>query len=429
MRNNTAKLLIIMAALCCLPTGTARADEITDWNATMLQVSASATPPTSPPVMVRVAAIVQSAVFDAVNGIERRYTHIRVAPNAPRGASKRAAAVQAAYVILSKVYASQQATLDAKRITSLAGISSGAAAENSESIARGIAWGQSVADAIWAWRQTDGFNTATSSYVGTLPGQWRPTPPGNGPGVVPQLGTTTPFVIASPSQFRPAGPPALTSAQYTTDYNEVKTMGSATSAARTADQTTYSLFWNASTATYYWDTITTQLAAAHHLSFSETNRLLALVNLVMADAGIGCWEAKYHYVFWRPITAIRLGDTDGNANTAVDLTWNALFGTPAHPDYPSGHSCVSGAAGAVLQNYFGDNTPFSIGSNVMVGTTRFFPSLSSALVEIKNARIFAGIHFRAACDDGQALGIGVANYTLGHALLPLNGNKTGQIQK
>jgi hypothetical protein len=179
MRNNIATILTILSALCCLTTGTARAGEITDWNAIMLQVATSATPPTPAPVMLRVAAIVQSAVFDAVNGIERRYTHIHVAPDAPRGASERAAAVQAAYVILSKVYSSQQATLDAKRLTSLAGISSGAAAEHSESIGRGIAWGQSVADKIWAWRQTDGFNTLPSPYVGTLPGQWRPTPPAN----------------------------------------------------------------------------------------------------------------------------------------------------------------------------------------------------------------------------------------------------------
>jgi hypothetical protein len=150
------------------------------------------------------------------------------------------------------------------------------------------------------------------------------------------------------------------------------------------------------------------------------------VNLGMADAAIGCWEAKYSYVFWRPVTAIPLGDTDGNPDTREELDWTPLLTTPAHPEYPSGHSCVSGAAARILSASFGDDTSFAIESNVMVGVIRSFDSFSSALQEIKDARVFAGIHFRSACDDGQALGFDVADYVLENALTPIERGREGK---
>jgi hypothetical protein len=420
-------ILHLLLPLALANTAVWAADEVTDWNRIMFR-AVLVPPAASGVVATRVAAIVQASVFDAVNGIERRYAPIHVTPAAPPGASARAAAVQAAYASLVRLYPSQSATFDTLRAASLAAISSGPAAEPSESITSGVAWGQAVADEIWAWRSTDGFTSPLPFIDGTLPGEWRPTPPGNLPFAGTQFAAMTPWSIQSPSQFRPAGPPALTSLQYTQDFNEVKTMGSLSSFTRTSDQTVYSLFWNASNAPYFWDTIAIQVATARHLTLSETARLLALVNIAMADAAIGCWDAKYFSHFWRPITAIRLADTDGNPATEVDTTWNALFATPAHPDYPSGHSCVSGAAGRVLSNYFGDDTPFSIASDVMIWTTRYFSSFTAALEEVKNARVFAGIHFRTACNDGQTLGIGVADYVLGHSLLPVNGNPQGQVQ-
>jgi hypothetical protein len=404
-----------------------KADEVTGWNRIMFR-AALVPPATSPIVMTRVAAIVQASVFDAVNGIEQRYTPIHVTRSGPPGASQRAAAVQAAYANLVRLYPSQTATFDILRTAYLAALSSGPAAEPNESIVLGVEWGQAVADEIWAWRSTDGFTSPLPFVNGTLPGEWRPTPPGNLPFAATQFADMTPWSMESPSQFRPAGPSALTSSQYTQDFNETKAMGSLSSLTRTPDQTTYSLFWNMSTASYYWDTIAIEVATARHLTLSETARLLALINIAMADAGIGCWDAKYFSHFWRPITAIRLADTDGNPDTDVDTAWNALFATPAHPDYPSGHSCVSGAAGRVLSNYFGDDVPFSISSDVMVWTTRYFSSFTAALEEIKNARVFAGIHFRTACNDGQTLGTGVADYVIGHSLLPVNGSLRGQIQ-
>jgi len=400
---------LIVLTLSGFGAGTVQADEVTDWNAIMFR--AGLTAGTTPLITTRVAAIVQAAVFDAVNGIERRYTPIHVTGDAPRGASQRAAAVEAAYASLVLLYPAQKSTFDAQRAISLAGIASGSAAEHSESIERGISWGDQVAAAVWAWRSTDCFTPAPAPDFGTVAiGVWRATPPGN----LPFAGL----------QF------SLNSTQYAADFNETKVWGSLSSAVRSPDETLYSLFWNATTAPYYWDQIATSLAGAKHLTFSENARLLAMTNVAMADAAIGCWDAKDHYRFWRPITAIREPtDSAINPATSPDPAWTTLFATPAHPDYPSGHSCVSGAAARMLANYFGDDNSFSVTSDVMSGVTRYFPSISAAATEVRNARVFAGIHFRTATNDGQALGTNVANWVQTHSFLPVNGNKAGQISK
>jgi membrane-associated phospholipid phosphatase len=425
------KLGFFLSALAmCIPAA-ALADEVTDWNRIMFQAALHATPaPTSPLVMSRNAAMVEVAVYDAVNGIQRRYTPLHVAPAAPPGASTRAAAVQAAYAILSRLYSSQQSTLDNERTASLAAIASGAAAANSVSIARGVAWGQYVADAIWAWRSADGFTPPPAAFLGGAGvGQWRPTPPALLAGAGVQFATMMPWVIMHPDQFRPLGPPALDSARYTADFLETASMGSIASSLRTADQTLASQFWAASTATYYWDTIAVSLSAARHTTLSENARLLALLNVAMADAAIACWDAKYTFVFWRPVTAIPLADTDGNPDTIADPAWTPLLVTPNHPEYPSGHSTVSGAAATVLADYFGESTSFSVDSDVMAGVVRSFPNFAAALSEIKDARIFAGIHYRSACDDGQTIGIAAAQYVMSNSFQPTEGNKEGQIQR
>jgi hypothetical protein len=419
---------LVLLALASLGAGTAQADEVTDWNVIMFQANHVAG--TSPIATTRVVAIVEAAVFDAVNGIERRYTPIHVTADAPRGASQRAAAVEAAYASLVLLFPSQKTTLDAQRALSLAGISSGSAADNSESIERGINWGDQVAAAIWAWRSTDHFAPPPAADFGmAIIGVWRATPPGLLPFAGLQFSYMTPWVINSPSQFRPGGPPALGSVPYATDFNETKTWGSLGSLVRSPDETAYSLFWNAGTASFDWDQIAIELSAAHHLTLSENARLLALVNVAMADAGIGCWEAKAHYRFWRPITAIHEPtDTLINPATSSDPLWVPLFATPPHPDYPSGHSCVSGAAGRVLSNYFGNDNSFSVTPDAIPVVTRFYPSISAANDEVRNARVFAGIHFRTATNDGQELGLNVADWIQAHAFLPVNGNKVGQIQ-
>jgi membrane-associated phospholipid phosphatase len=254
------------------------------------------------------------------------------------------------------------------------------------------------------------------------------------PGAGPQFAYMTPWAIGTPSQFRPGGPPALTSARYAADFNETKTMGSISSPIRTADETIYSWFWAQSTATYLWNQVADSLIergdrdedddsgrwGERRNSLLENARVLALLDLAMADAAIACWEAKYHYVFWRPVTAIPLADTDGNPATIADPSWMPLFATPAHPEYPSGHSTVSGAAAVVLASFFGEKRHFTMDNDLLIGVTRSFRSFTEALDEVKNARIFAGIHFRSACDDGQTTGMQVANYVLDHALLQVH---------
>jgi membrane-associated phospholipid phosphatase len=232
----------------------------------------------------------------------------------------------------------------------------------------------------------------------------------------------TPFVLESPSQFRPAGPPALTSNGYTADYEESKSMGSATSTTRTADQTLLAEFWNASNPSYFWNAVAINLGAERHTTMSENARLLALVNLALLDARIACWDAKKAYVFWRPITAITLGDSDGNPATIGDPAWTPLLATPDHPDYPSGHSCVSGAALTVLAHFFGEHTSFTVDSDVMTGVTRSFSSFSAASSEVNDARVFGGIHFGTAVNDGRATGETVAKYFLEHAALQIHGH-------
>jgi hypothetical protein len=230
----------------------------------------------------------------------------------------------------------------------------------------------------------------------------------------------TPWVLTRPSQFRLPPPPALTSPEYTADYNESKNMGAYTGSARSADQSELALFWAGNTP-LYWNRIAAQISADRGLTFSENAHLFALLNVTMADAAIACWDVKYRYVSWRPITAIQAGDTDNNPNTDVDMNWTPWLnyfpaGTPAHPEYPSGHSTVSGSAAFILTAAFGDDTPFTVTSEVRPGT-RAFPSFSAVVAEIADARVFGGIHFRTACVRGNMLGQAVANYVLTHSML------------
>ena len=407
------RFLICLSVLVLVASEAATADEITYWNQVMILATLAA-PETPAPLTPRVTAMVQAGVLDAVNGVDRHYASIYVPAAAAPGTSKRAAAVQAAYAMLVNLYPAQKATFDQRRTDSL-----GAITDSNDAVQQGLSWGQSVADQIWAWRSNDGFSDAPPPYLGgTQPGQWRPTPPAMAPGLAPQLATTMPWVIRSPSQFRPQGPVSMTSDQYTSDFDEVSRMGGATNSARTADQTVYAKFWAAGNPPDYWDPVAISLAAQHHFSMSKTARLLALVHLAMADAAIGCFDAKYTYSWWRPITAIQLGDTDGNDATTPDPAWSPLIVTPPFPEYPSAHSCISGAAGRILSQSFGEETSFNVVSDAMPGVTRTFHSFSAALEEVKNARVFGGIHFRTACVDGTALGIAVGDYVMSHALLP-----------
>ena len=427
MRPNTLFkpiCLLIVGALALVP-GRAEADEVTDWNAVLLRAIQTAATPGA--LQGRLGAIVHVAMFDAYNGVERRYTPIHVTLEASRGASARAAVVYAAYTALTALFPSQSFTADLE--SSLAGIANESAIENSTSIARGAAWGQQVAQDILQWRSTDGLDTSPSTYTGsTEVGKWRPTPrpnPAGGelPGLngsFPSLATTTPFAIPSPSSFRSTlGPPALTSAQYAADFLEVKRVGEATSATRTADQTESARFW-AGTAIGLWNRAAAASADARHNTLAENARLFAVLNVAIADALISCWDAKYHFVFWRPITAIRLANTDGNDATDVQATWTPLITTPAYPDYDSGHQSVSGSAQAILTAFFG-SMPVQGISEGFPGVVRPFPSFAAAADEAFMARIWSGIHFRTAMRDARTRAERIAAYVLEHVAVRVNG--------
>jgi hypothetical protein len=419
--------MLALAVVCGLTISSpalVRADEVLDWNAVAMKALLAV--PGAP--QIRLAAIVHAAVFDAVNGIDRRFTPIHVTSEAPRGASRRAAAVYAAYTTLISLFPAQSDTFDAALQTSLAGIAASAAVESSESIARGRVWGEQVANEILAWRSTDGFDPQQTYVPKSGPGYWVPTPPAFLPGAFLSLATTLPWVIPSPSSFRPAGPPALTSAEYAADFNEVKEVGAITSSVRTADQTAAAQFWSA-TALTFWNRAATSAALRRHTTLTENARLFALVNVAMADAGISCWDAKYFYEFWRPITAIQMASTDGNPDTEEQADWTSLGVNPPYPDYTSGHATVSGAAQAVLTAYFGNDMPVS-GWSEFFGDTyvRSWPNFSAAADEANLARVWIGIHYRFAVVDARAAANAIGAYVMANAAQPVNGRHTGQLK-
>jgi hypothetical protein len=412
---------LLMAALFAvspLQVSAATPDPVLEWigvmNTTVLTAG------TAPNVTGRVVGMVSASVFDAVNGIEPRFRPVHVKPDAPHHASQRAAAIQAAYVILMNFYGTQQgAILTSQHDASLAALAS---TEKPESIAAGVAWGQSVADAIWAWRLTDGFGPAPPPFFGvqSIAGTpnslsfWRPTPPAKASGATPQLATVTPWVLTRPSQFRLPPPLTLNNPEYTADLNEVREMGSLSSAGRSSEQTELALFWALNTP-LAWNRIAAQLSAARGLSLTENAHLFAVLNVTLADAITACWDSKYRYILWRPVTAIRAGAAPGDRDAEWRPLLDLLTGTPAHPEYPSAHSTYSGAAAFILGVTFGENTAFSVTSEIRPGT-RSYASFSEAIAEIADARVFGGIHLRSSCARGNSLGRAVADYVSRHAM-------------
>jgi hypothetical protein len=381
---------------------------VLDWNKIALQ--AIQQDGSAPTVASRALAMTQAAVYDAVNAVEGAPGYY-VSQTAPAGASPVAAVAAAAQRMLSYLYPAQTATFDTALSASLAKVPDGQAKTD------GVNVGRSTADAIIALRAHDGFDAYVTYDGGTAPGQWQPTAPMFMAALDPQWATLEPFVMTSPSQFRPAGPPALDSQAWADALNEVKTYGSATSTARTADQTQIARFWadNVGTVTPpgHWNQIAEQAAQAQGLDLAEQARLFAELDLTMGDAAIVAWDAKYTYGAWRPIAAIQAADTAGNPNVQADATWTPLLVTPNFPEYVSGHSTFSAAAAAVLSAYFGDNYHFTTGSPGLANVTRSFASFAAAAAEAGQSRIYAGIHFQFSNQEGQAAGRALADYVLG----------------
>jgi hypothetical protein len=392
--------------------GTDNSDVVLDWNATLL--NAVYEDKTAPPLASRNMAMVQAAVFDTVNSFNNTYKNYHFVGSAPVNASIEAAAASAAYRVLVNLYPKQKTFLDNALTASLAEIPDGTVEDT------GVAFGQTVADDILTLRNNDGSANTVIYTPGINHGEWQPTPPAFNPALLPQWGEITPFALTSGSQFRPDGPPALDSAVYTTDFNQVKELGSLNSTTRTAEQTEIAKFWADGTGTFtppgHWNQIAQNVAVQKGNSLLDNARLFALLDISLADAGIAAWEAKYNYNFWRPITAIQQAETDGNASTIADASWQPLLTTPAFPEYVSGHSTFSGAAETILTSLLGDNVGFSVNSLGLPGVERQFTSFTAAAEEAGMSRIYGGIHFNSANVDGLATGRNIGNYVLQNLL-------------
>jgi PAP2 superfamily len=400
-----------VAALIVLASpAVARADAVTDWNGyatTAIVANARQLPQVSPLSY----AMVQGAVYDAVNAIDRRHQPYLVMAAANPGDSKDAAAATAAFRVLVELFPAQLPTLKPLYDASLAAVPDGAAK------AGGIAAGEEAAAAMLAARENDGRGGPFDLVIGSEPGEWRPTPPGFLLDPAPWIGNVLPFIVPSVDMLRSDGPNPLTSAAYAEDFNEVKEVGSLTSTTRTADQTDAALFWQTN-GPGLWNGVMNTLAVNRGLDSADSSRLFAMANLAMADGVIGCWDDKYRWSFWRPVSAIREVASDGNPATEPDASWTPLFATPPFPDHPSAHSCLSSALVHTLQEFFGtDKIGFSAFSSNS-RTTRSFDRLSDAIKEIIDARVWAGIHFRTADVQGAVLGKKVAHYLQKHYFQP-----------
>jgi len=403
-------LFIAFVGVVCLESSVAipaRADVVTDWNNAALD--AIRADRTAPPIASRSLAILHAAIYDAVNGIARTHEPYLVPSAAPASASRTAAASAAAHQALLSLFPSHTPAFDGLHAAVLAEIPNGPQKTN------GIAWGEFVAGQLLAVRANDGSTAIVQPPGGSGPGVWIPTPPAFLPYLLPQWGFVVPFTMNNSSQFRPSGPPALDNQQYLADYEEVKQLGAAVGSTRTEDQTEIALFWadgaGTETPPGHWNSIAQIIAAAHDTTLEENARLFALLNIAMADAAICSWDAKYTYHFWRPVTAIAFAEPQ--------LNWMSFIGTPPFPDYTSGHSTFSAAAATLLPLFFGtEDLPFTTGSDFLPGVERSFSTCMEAAAEAAASRIYGGIHFRSASEDGLAAGSSIGEWTATHYLLP-----------
>jgi hypothetical protein len=360
---------------------------VLEWNQIFIDTLIATNTPNSS--SQRLGAIVHTAIFDAYNGIERRYTPIFVDLSAPPGASRRAAVIAAAHTALVGLFPPRQAELDASYEASLAALSDDGG-DGGQSRERGLAWGEDVANLVLAWRAADGF--------------------------------TVPFVLVSNTQFRPGPPRGLSGGTYTADFEAVKALGRRTESTRTEDQTALAPFWEGN-ASVHWNQAANQIACANGLSLSRSNRLLAVMNIAMADTAFTIWNAKRFYgalpaeVTWRPVTAIPLAETDGNPATARDGAWLPLVNTPSHPEYPAGHPGLNGAAATVLLSRFSDAQTFVLTTTGQPDRT--YTSIAQARADGNNARVWGGMHYPSTVAISDAVGEAVADYVNGNSMQPL----------
>jgi hypothetical protein len=411
MKRHTKRVVAIAATLlsCWVPV---HADVVTEWNATTL--SCVQGPPVPPmrggPAGLLDIALVQAAVHDAVQAIEGRFEAYEYRNPALRGVgSLEAAVAAAAHGTLAGLYGPEAKCLE--DVTDPAVSYAGDP---------GLQAGAEAAAALLPLRRPT-IVLPTDPFLGdTEAGQWRPTP-GVTQGVGTFLAHTAPFALNRPSQFRPAPPPPLKSTRYLRDYNEVKTIGSIYSGARTPEQTDLARFWSVNFFTQWFSTLRT-IADEHLDRTGDRARLLALASFAAADSQISVYDAKYHYNFWRPITAIQEGQHDGNPRTGGDPAWTPFIVTPPYPDYSSGANCLTAAITTVLRHYFRtDRLEFSVASTAadLVENPRHYTRLSAVEKEMVEVRILQGIHYRFAEDAGRKQGVRIGHWTFRNYLRPL----------
>jgi len=390
-------------------------DQVIQWNRILLGILRTPGAQSATIHLTRSMAILHAAVYDAVNAIDGTHAEYLIQLKAPHDASEPAAAASAAHDVLVQLYPSQTTMLNADLAASLAQVPAGQAKDE------GVQVGQAAAQMILALRANDGSAASPIPFTpGTKPGDYQLPPPAFAQPVFTQWRFVTPFALRSAGQFRPVPPPPLTSFTYASSFNEVKSLGSASSTSRTADQTQIAKFWGAPIQNY-WNEIAQTAALQHGTTLVQNARLFALLDLSVADSVIAFYDAKYTYHRWRPITAIRAADTDGNSATAADPNWTPLATTALDPSYPGAHAVVSADAALVLAGFFGSNTDkFTVTSEVLPGVERSFTSFTGAAQEANNSRIYAGQHFRYDQVAGQLLGFRVAGWVLRNFLTSIS---------
>jgi hypothetical protein len=403
-------------------------DVVIEWNRVLIDTLRADRTLGGPTWASRNAAMVHAAIFDAVNSIDRSYEPYLTAIDAPKHASLVAAAAAAGWRTLSALYPDQRAMLDDALATSLSRVKDGS--RESAGVAVGIA----CANAILADRAGDGSEVEDPYTPGTDPGDWQPTPPDYTAALGAIWGNVKPFALDDPDDFLPDPPPALDSAEYTAAFEQVKSLGELHSTTRTDEQTQIGIFWGYDRAGMgappsMYNQIAESIAIGQHNKTIENARLFALLNISQADAGIVAWRCKYNDNFWRPVTAIRNAESDGNPETIPDASWEPLGApgggavpnfTPPFPAYISGHATFGGAIFQVLADFYGrDRFNFTVQSDELPGVTRSFNSFSAAAAENGISRIYLGIHWSFDNLEGQAVGRNVANNVFQHELRPI----------
>ena len=406
LRRRLTGVALLAFALTC---ATARADLVTDWNSIAFDTFKAANVSGNP--QVRALAILHVAMSDAVNTVQNRYGRHALKSALDPDASAEAAAISAASSVLVAIAPTQKARVDAAAAAALASLPDGAAKR------AGIAIGEQAAASAIADRADDATNVPDTYRPVTAPGAWIPTTPP----LFAEYARVKPWVLTGPDQFRPPPPPALTSAAYARDYNETKELGGAKSARRTAQQTEAVKFWSQPNLTTVWYESARQLGAARRLDLADKARLYALLSMAAANSFITDWDAKFQYNRWRPVTAIRNGDLDGNDATERDPGWTPLNATPMHPEYPSQAAILASVATGVFEAVLGPGPgpALVVTDSADPKLTRQFDSFAAIVEETRVVRIWGGIHFRSALDASDTMGRQIASYVVANSLRPV----------